>query len=156
MSLLARIIKIKLIELVREKEGISYSTDVKSLMSSIIPNYGYFMMETDIAQDKFDAVEKLFADIVRDIRNNPIDENLLKRARKPMIKAILNSVKYNSYWLRALQRIQTAPKTIKKIQRKVVIDILERTTADGMRTIAHRYLRPETLFKVRVIYEGYK
>lgn len=123
-------------------------------MSSTIPNYGYFMIETDLSQDEFDAVEELFADIIKDIRNNLIDDDLLKRARNPIMEAIRNSKNYNSYWLQALQRIQTAPKTIKRIKKKVIIDILEQATADSMRYIAYRYLRPETLFKVRVIYEG--
>lgn len=48
-------------------------------------------------------------------------------------------------------------KILRKLRTKVVLNILERVTADSMRTIAYESLRPETLFfKVYVIHEGSK
>ncbi len=41
------------------------------------------MMETDLTPNKFNAVEKLFADIIKDIRNNLIDDDLLKSTKEP-------------------------------------------------------------------------
>ena len=151
LELLAEVMSIKLRDLVREDAGLSYSPGVGSYTSPIFEGYGTFNMSTDVTPNEIAQAERLFLETIVDIKTNLVDDDLLERARKPILENIALNKKLNGYWLSYIQQAQTTPERM--VFKDAYATALEKVTAEHLKEIANTYLRPDTLFKVHVLHD---
>jgi zinc protease len=142
MDLLKDALDLKLTEKVREALGDSYGVSLQSVMSKIFPGFGYLAASAIVAPDKIDEVQAAIAEAAAEVRNAPIDADLLARARNPELEKIDKQMRDNGYWLSALSTAQSEPKRLDRIRQRKAI--YESITPAELQKLAQQYLKPAT------------
>ena len=149
MELLKDVLDIMLMESVRQKLGDSYGVSLQNHMSSVFNGFGYLTAAAVVAPDKADEVQKAFLDASAELRDKPVSEDLLARARNPDLERIDRSLRDNTYWISALSKAQSQPERLDRIrQRKAV---LQSITAADIQQLARKYLQPGRVQQVRIL-----
>ena len=107
--LLKHVLTVLLNEEFREKTGLAYTPSVTKYSSPIFFDYGYLAISTDIAPDKLSEGKKVLKQIVSSVAEGHFTEEIIERARKPLLESLRNERKNNQDWLTNLQSAQTRP-----------------------------------------------
>ena len=83
------------------------------------------------------------------MRDAPVTEDELNRARLPTIESLRRSQAGNEYWLGQLTDVAAKPATIEQIQTH--ISDLESFTPADIQAAARQYLKPDTAWKAEVV-----
>jgi len=151
LGMLKEVMDLMLTERVREELGASYGVSVVSDMSSTYDDFGYLLVNSVVAPDKADEIDAVTASVAADLRNAPIADDLLERARQPMLESVSKSLRQNSYWLGAIDEAQSRPERLDRIrQREAIIKSL---TAADLQALARQYLSEAQLQRVRIASE---
>ena len=148
-ELLERVIRIRLTDTIREELGQAYSASVNSSLSRTYPGYGTFSISAEVDVGDVDEAREAMLETLRSLRAEPIDEDLLLRARAPLIEAYDNALKTNSGWMNLVDRAQTEPERIERFTRGR--ELLGTLTAQELQDVAQRYLDPEERLEIVVL-----
>lgn len=149
MELLRNVLDIMLRESVREKLGDSYVPSVQNYMSHQYPGFGYISAAAVVAPDKVDEVQKAIADAAAELRSQPISDDLLARARNPLLQQLDKSVRNNLFWISVLATTQSEPALLDRVRQRKAL--LEEVKAADLQKLAQKYLQPARLQKVLII-----
>ncbi|MBX7532205.1 insulinase family protein [Qipengyuania sp. 1XM1-15A] len=152
MRLLATVMRLQLLEEIRENLGASYSPGANSAMSDTYDGFGSFSASVVIAPEDADTVFETIDTLAAGLRSAPVDDDLLERARKPMLEQLAKSRRENSYWLGMLSESQLRADRLDRYR-----DYEERLLAitPGMlREAAAKYLRDEEALRIRIIHQS--
>jgi len=142
------ILRFRLMEELRIKDGATYSPSATASASRIFPGYGYIAAYAEIPPEKsqlfYDTVKKVTADL----RDHPVSADEFERARKPELDAFEKAEETNGYWLSALDGVQTDERRL-KLTRDARPGLETVTPADVQR-VAQKYLTDERAFKLVV------
>ena len=152
LELLERIMRIELTETLREKLGKAYSPSAASTLSRFWKDYGVFGLAASVDVHEVSATRAAIAETVTELRALLVTEDMLQRARAPMIEAIDNGLKSNGGWLSLVDRAQTEPEQIDRYLQSR--DRLMALTAQDVQAMALRYLDPADAIEVLVLAEG--
>jgi zinc protease len=148
-GLLAAVMELRVLEEIRENQALAYAPNVGSSSSDVYPGYGSISVTAQTTpqnqQALFDAVEAIAASL----RDTPITEDELTRARAPQIEALRRSQAGNDYWLGHLADVATDPGEIEQITTQ--ISDLEAVTPADIQAAARRYLVPEKAWRASVV-----
>lgn len=147
-AILAEVLKLRVLEDIREKQALAYSPGVRSSASDVFRGYGLISITADTAPDRFDAFFTAVDAIIADLRDTPVSEDELNRARLPVIEALRRSQAGNQYWLSQLEDLASRPATLEQIETH--ISDLESFTAADIQAAARRYLKPDAAWKAVV------
>ena len=148
LTMLQEVLDLILTDEVREQLGASYGVSVSSTMSDTFPGFGYLLVNSVVAPDKADEVDKVIASVAASLRNKPVSADIIQRAREPMLEEAAKNLRQNSYWLFAVDRAQTRPERLDRIrQREAIIRSL---TAADLQALAREYLKDGNLQRVRI------
>jgi zinc protease len=152
LELLERVTRIELTETLREKLGKAYSPSAASTASRFWKNYGVFGIAASVAVPEVPATRRAIAETLAELRATPVSDDIILRAREPMVEAVENGLKSNGGWLTLVDRAQTEPDEIDRyLQAKA--RLLSLTAAD-VQAMAQRYLDPKEGVEVLVLPEG--
>ena len=151
LTLLARVVDLALTETLREELGQTYSALSSSSQSDTYTDYGTFAIgaEVDVAQ-LADARAAMVATIERIITEGP-DDDMVERARRPLLENLANRFKTNGGWMGFTARAQSEAD-----QRERMLRAPERQqaiTAAQLQSLAARYLDPERAVVIEVLPE---
>jgi zinc protease len=149
VDLLKDVLSVMLTDSVRETLGDSYGVSVNSLMSNVFKGYGYMSATAVVAPDKTDEVQKAIADATQQLRDNPISDDLLARARNPELEGVTRQDRDNGFWVGALSEAQSEPERLDRIRQRK--SILQSITAADIQKLAQKYLRPDAVQQVRIV-----
>lgn len=149
MQLLKDALDIMLTESVREKLGDSYGVSVGSDMSDIFKGFGYMSAAAVVAPAKADEVQKAIADAASQLRDKPISDDLMARARNPELEGADRALRENGYWLSALSKAQSDPAKLDRIRQQKAL--LQSITPADLQKLAQKYLQPDRLQLVRIV-----
>jgi zinc protease len=152
LELLERIMRIELTETLREKLGKAYSPSAASSLSRYWKNYGVFGIAASVDSHEVPATRAAILETVAELRAAPVSDDILQRARAPMIEAIDNGLKSNGGWLSLVDRAQTEPEDIYRYLKSR--DRLLALTARDVQALVQRYLDPKRAVEVLVLAEG--
>lgn len=138
VSILGQVVQLRLIDELREKQGATYSPNASSTASVTFKNWGYLGVSMEVPPDKLDGVVASIRKIAADLRDKPITEDELERAKKPRIDSIEKARVTNEYWLGALSGAQDDPRLL-DATRSVIAGLSRVTPADVQRA-ARTYL----------------
>jgi zinc protease len=152
LELLERIVRIELTETLREKLGKAYSPGASNASSRTWDGYGTFTIAASVDVAEVPATRTAIDQTIAALRDAPVAEDLVQRARQPMIEANANALKSNAGWMALVDRAQTDPEWIERYLKATAR--LEALTAADVQAMARRYLVPGEEVEVLVLPEG--
>ncbi|MBW8753542.1 MAG: insulinase family protein [Sphingomonadales bacterium] len=152
LELLERVMRIELTETLREKLGKAYSPSAASTLSRYWKDYGVFGIAASVDVHEVPATRAAIAETVAELRAAPVSDDILQRARAPLIESIENGLKSNGGWLSLVDRAQTEPDEIDRYLKAK--DRLLALTPLDVQLMALRYLDPKQDVEVLVMPEG--
>ncbi len=148
VSLLAGVMRLRLIEELREGQAVTYSPGVSSTASWNFPGYGYLSASMEAPPE---AMAEFFSDvddIAAQLVNETITLDELERARRPAVEALRRNMNTNEYWRGQLQDLHTDETRLHAI-RSAVAD-LERITPEEIQRAARTYLVRDRAWRATV------
>jgi len=138
VTILSQVMQLRLIDELREKQGATYSPSASSTASIVFKNWGYLGVSLEVPPEKLDGVVASIRKIAADLRDKPVSEDELERAKKPRIDQIEKARVTNEYWVGALSGAQSDPRLL-DATRSVLAGLSRVTPADVQRA-AKTYL----------------
>ena len=152
LRLLAAVMRLDLLEEIREKLGASYSPGATSAMSDTFDGFGSFSASVVVEPGKADAVFTTIDEIARGLRETAADADLLERARRPMLEQLAQSKRENSYWLGMLAEAQLRADRLDRY--RDYEDRLRRVTPEMLKAAAAQYLRDDQALRIRIVHKS--
>ena len=140
-----------LIDEVRENLSASYSTQVFSRSSSLYDGDGFVTGFAVADPARMDQIFAAIRNVAKQMRDAPIDDDVLLRARKPMIERLEARVRENGAWLNIVVEAQRKPEWLDRWRARK--DIVNQISAADIQAAARKYLTDEAMVEVRVVPE---
>lgn len=147
-AVLAEVLKLRVLEEIREKQALAYSPNVSASASDTFEGYGSIAITAQTAAETLPAFYAAVDQIVAGLQAEPVSEDELNRARLPVIESLRRSQASNEYWLAQLAEVAERPEEVE--QTLTHISDLEAVTPADIQRLARQYLRPETAWKATV------
>lgn len=152
LELLERVMRVELTDQLREALGKAYSPSASSFLSHEWKGYGTFSVNASVDVAEVPATRAAIRTVVQELRAAPVSDDILRRARQPLVEGIQNALKSNAGWIALVARAQSEPERIDRFQ-KARDRLLALTPAD-VQTMAQRYLAPEAGLEVLALPKG--
>ncbi|MDE2436303.1 MAG: insulinase family protein [Sphingomonadales bacterium] len=152
LQLLERVVRIELTDTLREKLGKAYSPGATSNASRTWRGFGLFGISASVDVHEVAATRTAIAETLAELRDRPISDDLLLRARAPLLESFDNLLKSNAGWLAYVDRAQTKVDRIDRFAKAK--ERIGAITAADLQTLAKRYLTKEAGVEVTVLPEG--
>ncbi len=152
LELLERIVRIELTETLREKLGKAYSPSASSALSHTWRGYGTFALAASVNVAEVPAARAAIAETIAGLRDAPVSDDELQRARQPLLESFDNALKSNPGWMALVDRAQTEADRIER-QLKAK-ERLVAVTPVQLQALARRYLAEKDAVEVLVLPEG--
>lgn len=149
LSLLARVMQLKLTEELRERLGESYSPGAGASLSDEFPGYGHLLATSNVDFQHLATTRAAIFAIAGELRDAPVDADLLDRARRPMVEAMTKSRRENSYWLNYVAEATSHADRLDR-SRKSIAEVEAATPAE-LQTLARRYLVDEKALVIKAV-----
>jgi len=138
LNLLVRVMQLKLTEELRERLGESYSPGAAASLSDEFPGYGHLFAASNVDYKDLATTRAAIFAIAKELRDAPVDADLLDRARKPLVEAMTKSRRENAYWLNYVAEATTQADRLDR-SRKGIGEV-EVATPAQLQALAKRYL----------------
>ncbi|MBC2666590.1 insulinase family protein [Novosphingobium flavum] len=152
LELLEKVMRIELIDTIREKLGKSYGPSAESETSRTWRGYGTFTASASVNVADVAATRAAIAETVAELRGRPVSDDTIQRARQPMLEGLANALKTNRGWLTLVDRAQTEPDRIERLL--TAADRLKALSAADVRAMALKYLTPAGGLEIDVLPTG--
>lgn len=149
LSLLDRVVQIELQEQLREDLGKSYSPSSDSSPSKAWPGYGTFALSASVDVKEVEPTRAAIRDMLVSLRIAPVEQDVLDRARQPLLEAYENMLDTLEGWMSLADRSQSEADRLGRFLRAP--DILKAITPADILATAQRYLAPEDAVEVLVL-----
>lgn len=152
LDMLRQVLQIELTETLRENLGKAYSPSVGSAPTRSWPGYGTFSVAASVDVAEVPAVRAAIAQTLAGLRDAPIGDDLLLRARQPVLDAEDNKFKSNRGWMAVVDNAQSRPDTITRslLAREKLLAV----TPAMLQALAQKYLQQKDAVEVLVLPEG--
>lgn len=148
-ELLAAIIGLQMTEIIREKLGATYTPEAFSVASRSYRDFGHITALATASPQNMAAIIEATRGIAKTLREKPVSEDLLLRARRPIAERLEKQERDNASWLDLAQFAQGSPQRLDHWrQRKATMAAI--TPAD-LQLLAEQYLRDDATLEVRVV-----
>lgn len=151
ISMLGSVMRLMLTEELRENLGATYGASVGASMSEDFTDFGYLAAGAVVDPAQMDVVEAAILEVARQLREAPVDADLLTRARNPALEQQQQSLTDNGYWAAYVSSAQGEAERLDRIRQRRAN--LEAVTPAELQTLAQRYLDPAQRLSVRIIAE---
>jgi zinc protease len=148
VSLLARVLQLRVTDELREKQGVAYSPGASATSSTAFPGYGYAFVQAEVPPQALPGFFESVDAVAAALRDAPVTEDELGRARLSAVEAIRRSQATNGYWLGALEDVQDDPTQIAAV--RTAISDLESVTPADIQKAAQTYLLPDRAWRAQV------
>lgn len=153
LAVLRAIVKQRLFDELRTKEGITYGPQVQTPHSWYSPEWGYFAVKAEIPSTKLAAFYAAAKKVANDLKTTDVPTDEFERARGPLVKDAEHAEQTNGYWLEELAGVQVEPRALEVIRTHV--SAYKAVTPADVRRAAQTYLKDERSFRVIAVPEGF-
>ncbi len=147
--LMRDMIKVRLNDEFREKQGATYSPFASSWASGIIPGFGFISAGSETPPAQIEAFYQTLDRIAKDLRDGNFDEDLITRARKPIIETAQKDRSTNNFWSNALESAQSESWTLPAI--RSYLDDFGTISKEEIVRAANKYLTDGRRIEVRIL-----
>lgn len=148
LNLLQRILDLKLIERVRERDGATYSPQAFALNSSTHPGFGYLGVSLELQPADLGDYFAITEEIAAALAAGEITEDELERARRPLLEALEERTEDNAFWLGLIAVAQTKPEYLDR--HREAAEAYSAVTIAELAQIARAYLDPERALRIAI------
>lgn len=148
-AILCELINLRLLEEFREVQGATYTPSVGSLHSDVFPNFGFIGASAETKPELVDAFYKTLDGIVAELKDGQFSDDLIARARTPLIESAETNRRQNGYWLFALSTAQREPRQLATMRSQ--ISDLKSVTKAELVALAKQYLDNARRVEIRVL-----
>ncbi len=148
VGLLARVLQLRITDELREKQGVAYSPGASAQASTTFPDYGYVFTQAETPPEALPGFFESVDTVAAGLRDTPITEDELNRARLSNVEAIRRGQATNSWWMSNLIGVHDKPSEIEAI--RTAISDLEAVTPADIQSAAQTYLKPDTAWRAQV------
>lgn len=149
LNLLSRVMQLKLTEELREKLGESYSPGAGASLSDEFPGYGHLFAASNVDFKDIATTRSAIFAIAKELRDAPVDADLIDRARKPLLEAMTKARRENSYWLPYVAEATSRADRLDRSRKSLAI--VEGVTAAQLQTLARRYLVDDKALVIKAV-----
>ncbi|GAA0642995.1 M16 family metallopeptidase [Brevundimonas lenta] len=149
LSILSAVLRLRVLEEIREKQALAYSPGVGAQSSSVFPDYGFMLVQGETARASIPAFYTAVESIAASLREAPPSDDELNRARLPAIERVRLSQATNEYWLTQLADIVEKPGDVQQIVNNIAV--LEAVTPADVQRLAQKYLTDDRAVRVQVV-----
>jgi zinc protease len=115
----------------------------------VLTDFGYVSASAEMRPELVDGFYKTLAEIVAEMKAGKFSDDLLKRARTPMIKSAETDRRGNGFWLGALEDVQSEARALAAIRSQ--IKDLKTITKTEIVAVANAVLDDKRRVEVRVL-----
>ena len=151
-AMLDRVVQIVMTETLREKLGKAYSPGVASSLSYSWDGYGTFSVTASVDVADLSATRAAMAEAIAGLRDAPVSDDIMQRARQPLVESWDNALKSNRGWLALVDRAQSEADRIDRHVRAK--ERLLAVTAADVQALTRRYLTQDGGLEIAVLPEG--
>ncbi|MEL6707587.1 MAG: insulinase family protein [Pseudomonadota bacterium] len=141
LRLLGAVMRLELIDRIREELGQAYSPSAGVSLSRYYDDYGTVTISVSLEDTQIEAAREAIGTLLADLADDGITDDLIERARKPLLERHENALKGLGTYTSLSARAQTDPERIDRFF--VYPDILNATTTADLKSLAQQYLKPE-------------
>lgn len=149
LQLLSRAMQLMLTEELREKLGESYSPGAAASLSDEFPGYGHLFAASNVDFKDLATTRAAIFAIAKDLRDKPVDADLLDRARKPLLEAMAKARRENSYWLNYVAEAASHADRLDR-SRNGIAEVEAATPAE-LQALAKRYLVDDKALVIKAV-----
>lgn len=147
--LLARVMQIALTDELRERLGKTYGPGAGADWEDLNPGYGHFFAAANVDFADLAATEAAIRKVAADLVAAPPSADLVERARKPMLEAMIKSRRENDYWSAYASIATSRADRLDRIRTSIAS--VEAITPQELQAVAARYLTDDRLLVIRAI-----
>jgi zinc protease len=151
-DVLGEVMDLRLIDELREAQGVTYSPSVQYAHSQTWTGWGYLSASVEVPPAKLDSFFRDVTKIAADLRAKDVTADELDRAKKPRIDKLEKARVTNQYWLQELSGAQADPRRLDFIRH--VIPGTERITAADVKRAAELVLKDDKAYRLEVQPQG--
>ncbi|OBV11465.1 M16 family metallopeptidase [Erythrobacter dokdonensis] len=151
LDLLARILRIALTEKLREELGQAYSPSTGSSNSRIYRDYGSFSLAVSVDVSQIDETRAAVGEVLTQLRDAPPSEDIIERARRPLLENYDNALKDLGGWINLAARSQSDPERLDRWF--AAPDMIRAITPEELQATAARWLAQGGAVEVAVVPE---
>ena len=133
----------------REELGATYGAQVSSSMSDVYKDFGTFSVAATLSPDRLDEAQTAIGEVLAKLRAAPIDDDLLLRARAPVIESIEKSRRENGFWLGVASEAQSRADRLERVREQ--LDQVKAVTPAEIQQFAQTYLTPNKMLPIRIV-----
>jgi zinc protease len=149
LQLLDRVLQITITDTLREELGKAYSPGVSSETSRTWHGWGTLAISASLATGEVDSARAAIRKAITRLRDEPISDDLIQRARAPMLEGLANRLKGNGGWMGYAERAQSKPDRIARFKQAEAR--LRAVTAADLQALIARYLAVDQALEVLVL-----
>ncbi len=155
LHILAEVFSDKLRRVIRERLGASYSPQVFNVSSRVYPGYGVVQARLIVDPDQIEVLKKEVMAIAYELWQGDISAEELERAKRPMLTALKDMVRTNTYWLKSVLALSKRyPQQLE--WPTTILTTFGGFTVEEIKTLSRFYLDPKQAAIITVVPEGTK
>ncbi|WP_246218726.1 M16 family metallopeptidase [Parasphingorhabdus halotolerans] len=152
LEVLVSIFNDRMFEILRSKEGASYSPQVVNSWPVEFQTGGYISAGSQLTPDNVDRFFNVADLIANDLRQKPVSEDELKRIVEPLRQLISRASSGNSFWMSQMEGASFNPAKF-QVLGTLLSDYTVITPAE-VQALAQKYLVDSTKWKLVILPEG--
>jgi zinc protease len=152
LRLLQLVMQLRVTDVLRNHQGVTYSPQTGYDASWDYPGYGYLSAAVEAPPEKLDGFFRSVSDIAKSLRESPVSADELNRALSPRLEQLQKAEAGNDFWLYALAGGQGDPRRLDAI--RSAIAGLERVTPAQIQAAAQTYLRDDKAYRLVITPES--
>lgn len=148
-DLLAAVMGLRLTDTLREELGATYSPDAFNFSQETYEGFGHLTAFATVPAEAMDETARVIREIAAEMAAEPIDTDLLDRARNPIREGFERAESQNGGWLGLVTTAQSDPEGLDR--RRERLAILNGLTAQDLLATARKYLAGSAPVELRVV-----
>jgi len=152
LDLLARVFQSRLMDEIRERQGVAYSPQASQDGSRAVVGLGQFQILVEVPPAALESFFQSAQAIARSLREEPISADELDRARRPLVEAMQRSrTSDNAWWIEALGGLGENPQRAATL--RDAVSVVAGFTAADLQNLAREYLVDDRAWRLSVLPE---
>lgn len=149
ISLINSMLRLRLIEVLREEEGATYSPGLTSYATEIFPDFAYSGVIMEVVPEDIDRLYGVIDQVTSEVHRGEFEADLLDRARKPILERLETREETNGYWLGVIARANSEPWNLER--HLIRSETYRSVTVEELQQVAGDLYDPKKAVRIKII-----
>ena len=149
LGLLAGLVRLKGLETLREELAATYSPSVSNSTSEDFADYGTLSLSAVVDPAQADEVRNIILRLASELRDEPVSDDFLLRARQPVLESIRQARENNGFWISVTSDAQSEAERLDRVRQQA--EVVMSFTPAQLQELAQKYMVPERRADTRIL-----